>query len=59
MVANRVDLDALATCGGRLNHTALRGTSVMMVPVLPAIVAVLADRGADEDWGALCYPPRG
>jgi len=48
-----------ATCGGKLNRTALRRASVMMGHVLPAIVAVLADRGADEDWGKLCYPPRG
>lgn len=46
-----------ATCGGRLNRTALRRASLILGHLVPVFVLVIADRGADEDWGALCYPP--
>jgi hypothetical protein len=26
---------------------------------LTTFLAIFADHGADEDWGALCYPPMG
>lgn len=46
-----------ATCGGKLNRTALRRGSAMLGLLLPAIMTVIAEQGADEDWGELCYPP--
>lgn len=46
-----------ATDGGRLNRTALKRCSMMLGRLLPAVVTVIADHGADEDWGELCYPP--
>jgi hypothetical protein len=46
-----------ATYGGKLNRTALKRGSIMLGHLLPALVTVIADHGADEDWGKLCYPP--
>ena len=46
-----------ATCGGKLNRTALKRCSAMMGHLLPTILLVLMDQGTDEDWGPLCYPP--
>jgi len=46
-----------ATCGGKLNRRSLRRCSLMMGHLLPAILLVWIDFGADEDWGILCYPP--
>ena len=36
-------------------HT--RQCSTMLQHLLPAIILVIADHGADEDWGETCYPP--
>ncbi|PHS10625.1 MAG: hypothetical protein COA78_11240 [Blastopirellula sp.] len=46
-----------ATHGGRLNRTALRRCVMMMQRILPAILVVWIDHGADEDWGPMCYTP--
>lgn len=46
-----------ATYGGKLNRTSLKRCVMMMQRVLPAFLAVWIDHGADEDWGAMCYPP--
>ncbi len=46
-----------ATYGGKLNRTALRRCVMMMQRLLPAMLMVWIDHGADEDWGPLCYPP--
>ena len=46
-----------ATFGGMLNRTASRHCSTMLQHPLPAIILVIADHGADEDWGETCYPP--
>ena len=46
-----------ATCGGKLNRAALRRSTQMLGHLLPAVLQVIIDRGADEDWGLLCYPP--
>jgi len=46
-----------ATYGGRLNRTTLRRCAMMMQRLLPALLMVWIDHGADEDWGPLCYPP--
>jgi hypothetical protein len=27
--------------------------------LLPAVLLVWIDHGADEDWGPMCYPPLG
>ena len=40
-------------------RTALKRCSIMLGHLLPALVTVIADHGADEDWGELCYPPLG
>ena len=31
----------------------------MMQRLLPALLLVWIDHGADEDWGPMCYPPMG
>jgi hypothetical protein len=46
-----------ATYGGRLNRTSLRRCVMMMQRLLPALLLVWIDHGADEDWGQMCYPP--
>ena len=46
-----------ATHGGKLNRTSLRRCVMMMQRLLPALLLVWIDHGADEDWGAMCYPP--
>lgn len=47
-----------ATCGGRLNRVATRRCATMLGHVLPAVLLVVIDHGAAEDWGPLCYPPQ-
>ena len=46
-----------ATYGGRLNRVALRRCSTMLSHLLRAMLVVMIDYGADEDWGIMCYPP--
>ena len=46
-----------ATCGGKLNRTSLKRCVMMLDRLLPAMLNVFADHGADRDWGLLCYPP--
>jgi len=46
-----------ATYGGKLNRTSLRHCVTMMQRLLPALLLVWIDHGADEDWGPMCYPP--
>ena len=46
-----------ATCGSRLNRTALKHCTTMLGWLLPAILQVWIDHGADEDWGPMCYAP--
>jgi len=46
-----------ATYGGKLNRTALRRCSTMLGHLLRAMLVVMIDHGADEDWGIMCYPP--
>jgi len=48
-----------ATYGGKLNRTSLKHCVTMMQRLLPALLLVLIDHGADEDWGEMCYPPVG
>lgn len=52
-------LHGAATHNSRLNRTPLRRCTTMLSHLLPAILLVLIDHGADEDWGAMCYPPQG
>lgn len=46
-----------ATFGGKLNRRSLRHCTTMLSHLLPAILLVWIDFGADEDWGIICYPP--
>ena len=46
-----------ATYGGKLNRDSLKRCVVMMQRLLPALLLVWIDHGADEDWGQMCYPP--
>jgi hypothetical protein len=48
-----------ATYGGKLNRTSLKRCVLMMQRLLPALLLVWIDHGADEDWGPMCYPPMG
>lgn len=46
-----------ATFGSRLNRTSLQRCNRMLEHLLAAMVSVVIDHGADEDWGLMCYPP--
>jgi len=46
-----------ATYGGKLNRDSLKRCVVMMQRLLPAMLLVWINHGADEDWGPMCYPP--
>lgn len=46
-----------ATFGSGLNRTSLKHCNIMLGHVLGAVLHVMIDRGGDEDWGAMCYPP--
>jgi len=46
-----------ATCRGELNRNVLQTCGQVMDLLLPAVLLVLIDHGADIDWGPLCYPP--
>jgi len=46
-----------ATYGGELNRTSLKHCVTMMQRLLPALLLVWIDHGADENWGEMCYPP--
>lgn len=46
-----------ATRGSRLNRIALRHCATMMALLVPTVLLVWIDHGADEDWGLLCYAP--
>jgi len=46
-----------ATYGGKLNRIALGRCSTMLGHLLPAVLVVMIDHGADQDWGKMCYPP--
>lgn len=48
-----------ATYGSKLNRTSIRRCSTMLGHLLPATMLVIINRGADEDWGPMCYPPVG
>ena len=48
-----------ATHGSQLNRTVLQHCTIMMRRLLPAVLLVWIDHGANEDWGAMCYPPLG
>lgn len=48
-----------ATHNSRLNRTSLRRCATMLSHLLPVLLLILIDHGADEDWGDMCYPPQG
>lgn len=48
-----------ATHNSSLNRTSLRRCIPMLRHLLNAVLLVMIDHGADEDWGAMCYPPIG
>ncbi len=48
-----------ATCGGKLNRTALQNCSTMLGHLLPTFILTIINHGAEEEWGPLCYPPLG
>jgi len=45
------------TYGGKLNRQSLSRCVSMLRHFLNAVALVIIDHGADEDWGAMCYPP--
>jgi hypothetical protein len=47
-----------ATYGGKLNRDSLDCCVRIMRSLMNATFLVLIETGGDEDWGAMCYPPR-
>jgi len=48
-----------ATYNSSLNRIAIRRCSQMMNHLLRAFLLVWIERGSEEDWGIMCYPPIG
>ena len=48
-----------ATRGSSMNRASLRHAGALLRWAVPVLLAVLIDRGMDEDWGTICYPPMG
>lgn len=46
-----------ATHDGRLNRRAVEDCNTLLAGLTAAAIEVIADFGADEDWGSMCYPP--
>jgi hypothetical protein len=46
-----------ATLRSKMNRTAVKHCTTMMRKLLPTLLLVWIDHGADEDWGIMCYPP--
>lgn len=46
-----------ATYGGKLNRESLERCVSMLRHFLNAVALAIIDHGANEDWGAMCYPP--
>lgn len=46
-----------ATLRSRMNRTAVKHCTTMMAKLMPTLLLVWIDHGADEDWGIMCYPP--
>jgi len=51
-------LHGASTYGSRLNRTSLRRCTTMMGHLLPAMLQVWIDHGADEDWGPMSHTNR-
>ncbi|MCA9087259.1 MAG: hypothetical protein KDA90_01350 [Planctomycetaceae bacterium] len=47
-----------ATFNSSLNRVAIRRCTQMMEHLLQAILLTWITHGADEEWGAMCYPPK-
>jgi hypothetical protein len=48
-----------STGGSRLNRTSLRHCSDLLERLVPVILHIVIEHGANDDWPALCYPPQG
>jgi hypothetical protein len=46
-----------STKGSRLNRRTLQFASGVMMDLLPALLGVLIESGAGQDWGEICFPP--
>jgi type I restriction enzyme R subunit len=53
------DAKALGTIEAKPKGHTLKRCVVMMQRLLPALLGVWIERGADKDWGPMCYPPMG
>jgi hypothetical protein len=50
------EIASTLTYGSKLNRTSLKHCVTMMQRLLPALLLVWIDHGANEDWGPMCYP---
>jgi hypothetical protein len=52
-------LHGASTKGSKLNRRPLREAGNLLIEIMAAILEVMIAHGVAEDWGELCYPPRG
>ena len=45
-----------STKGSRVNRRALQGSGNILLESLPEMLAIMLERGIDEDWGPVCFP---
>ena len=46
-----------ATGGGKLNRRSLQNCLALLRALLPVLLSIVIDKGCDDEWPELCYPP--
>ena len=46
-----------ATSGSKLNRTAIKRCTGVLVQVIPAMIEIMIAAGPETDWGEVCFPP--
>jgi hypothetical protein len=46
-----------STKGSHLNRRTLTQSTGLLADLLPAMVEIMIDNGAEQDWGKICFPP--
>lgn len=46
-----------ATSGSKLNRTALKRCTAILMQVMPAMIEIMIAAGPETDWGEVCFPP--
>ncbi len=46
-----------STKGSKLNRRALQDSGIILPELLREFLSIMIDRGINEEWGELCFPP--